>query len=118
MPAQNPMSVTRAKPFVGDTIGEDTIVINIETGSYYSLTPSGGQVWALSGPAPAEVPAELQPSAWSLVSEGIITLAEGSGKISDSGAAEPAFTKYTDMSDILLADPIHDVDDEGWPKLR
>jgi hypothetical protein len=27
----------------------------------------------------------------------------------------PALHKYTDMEDLLLLDPIHDVDDIGWP---
>ena len=28
---------------------------------------------------------------------------------------EPALQKYTDMEDLLLLDPIHEVDDTGWP---
>ena len=28
----------------------------------------------------------------------------------------PAVSKYTDMQDLLLLDPIHDVDEEGWPE--
>jgi len=28
----------------------------------------------------------------------------------------PALEKYTDMEELLLLDPIHDVDDQGWPK--
>jgi hypothetical protein len=27
----------------------------------------------------------------------------------------PVLNKYTDMEDLLLLDPIHEVDDEGWP---
>ncbi|MEH2387862.1 MAG: PqqD family protein [Nostoc sp.] len=27
----------------------------------------------------------------------------------------PSLKKYTDMQDLLLLDPIHDVDDAGWP---
>ena len=29
--------------------------------------------------------------------------------------AEPLLKKYTDMQDLLLLDPIHDVEDTGWP---
>lgn len=29
--------------------------------------------------------------------------------------AEPELHKYTDMEDLLLLDPIHDVDEMGWP---
>ena len=28
---------------------------------------------------------------------------------------KPTFEKYTDMQQLLLLDPIHDVDDTGWP---
>jgi hypothetical protein len=28
---------------------------------------------------------------------------------------KPVLHKYTDMEDLLLLDPIHDVDDMGWP---
>ena len=31
---------------------------------------------------------------------------------------EPTMAKYTDMEDLMLADPIHEVDDEGWPNLK
>jgi hypothetical protein len=27
----------------------------------------------------------------------------------------PLLRKYTDMRDLLLLDPIHDVDEQGWP---
>ena len=30
----------------------------------------------------------------------------------------PAMSKYTDMQDLLLLDPIHDVEEEGWPEPR
>lgn len=30
----------------------------------------------------------------------------------------PVLEKYTDMQDLLLLDPIHEVDDTGWPKRK
>ena len=30
----------------------------------------------------------------------------------------PRLTKYTDMRDLLVLDPIHDVDESGWPARR
>ncbi len=32
------------------------------------------------------------------------------------GFSLPAMRKYTDMQDLLLLDPIHDVEEEGWPE--
>jgi hypothetical protein len=30
----------------------------------------------------------------------------------------PCLHKYTDMQELLLIDPIHDVDDYGWPIIK
>jgi hypothetical protein len=30
----------------------------------------------------------------------------------------PKFAKYNDMQNLLLSDPIHDVDETGWPNLE
>jgi hypothetical protein len=34
----------------------------------------------------------------------------------DGTFVSPILSKYTDMQDILLLDPIHDVDIKGWPE--
>lgn len=31
---------------------------------------------------------------------------------------EPVLQKYTDMQDLLLLDPIHEVDELGWPRAK
>ena len=64
-----------------------------------------------------------------LVEEGLIVLDKArkpNGGITSSGTAvrahteklrfeEPVLNKYTDMEALLLLDPIHDVDETGWP---
>lgn len=30
----------------------------------------------------------------------------------------PVISRYTDMQDLLLLDPIHEVDDDGWPSVK
>ena len=32
--------------------------------------------------------------------------------------AAPVISRYTDMQDLLLLDPIHEVDDPGWPSVK
>lgn len=32
--------------------------------------------------------------------------------------SSPRLSKYTDMQELLLLDPIHDVDETGWPKKK
>jgi len=34
---------------------------------------------------------------------------------SSVGFSTPTMSVYTDMEDLLLLDPIHDVDETGWP---
>jgi len=112
-------SFRRGKAYVGDSIGDDTIVINIENGTYYSLGKSAGEAWNATGKEDVSLPDDLVEAAVALSDEGIL---EFSGDISaattSTSSSESFFTKYTDMADILQADPIHDVDKDGWPTLR
>ena len=108
----------RSKAFVGDSIGNDTIVINIETGTYYSLEPAAGEVWNLVGTAETALPEALVQPAIALVREGILEVAGEDTPSANESSEEVFFKKYTDMADILMADPIHDVDKDGWPALR
>ena len=32
--------------------------------------------------------------------------------------SKPTLAKYTDMQELLLLDPIHEVDEEGWPNIK
>jgi hypothetical protein len=43
------------------------------------------------------------------------------GKPSDISGCEfvtPCLQKYTDMEELLLIDPIHEIDEVGWPSAR
>ena len=45
-------------------------------------------------------------------------LSQDSGKEPQNKYATPVLLKYTDMQSILLLDPIHDTDEEGWPNKK
>ncbi len=32
--------------------------------------------------------------------------------------AEPVLNRYSDMQDLILLDPVHEVDESGWPNLK
>lgn len=80
---------------------------------------------------PAQIAAATARFIAQLTAEGLIRVAAVEG---DAGAppadpgvpdptsatpfSEPALQKYTDMEALLLADPIHEVDDTGWPNLK
>jgi len=61
----------------------------------------------------------IAPAAEAAPSPGV----EASPPVPAPGAETPVFEpptlhKYTDMADLLLLDPIHDVDESGWPSKK
>jgi hypothetical protein len=43
---------------------------------------------------------------------------ESGGKGGRPHFRAPSMSRYTDMQDLLLLDPIHEVDEDGWPSVR
>lgn len=109
----------------------------------YGLNPSASLVWnllgeglsaaqiaaALAGPPPAEAEAVVLGLVAELLKEGLIRpRADGEAPAASSVASprpggapalgKPAITKYSDMQDLLLLDPIHEVADSGWPQKK
>lgn len=104
----------QAKVAISDTIGTDTIVINIDSGAYYSLTELGAKAWANAVAGKSLEGAELA-AAQTLCAEGLLHCDEQCAAGVEPGLV---FEKYTDMESLLIADPIHEVDEQGWPKLK
>src|SRR5271169_4167661 len=130
---------------VYETFDEEVVVLDLESGSYYSLRASAAWIFqAAAGGAsrtaiaaalahrhkdrgnedPADVHAAVGAFLNSLVSEGLLVPQPGTAtspaRLDLSGDAGPfalpRFEKFTDMQDLLLLDPIHDVDETGWPR--
>jgi hypothetical protein len=118
-----------------EVIDGEAVVIHFETGNYYSLTGLSSQVWqwfatratrsqiieALGPLTPAQIQS-LDDFIESLVKEGILAkdpqVEPGPAPAKYEGPFEPPrFEKYHDMQNLLLSDPIHDVDATGWPNL-
>ena len=143
---------------IGEVIDDEAILIDLETGSYFSLVGSGAHVWSavergdsvdemLAGLAarcdhlPAEAPGQVWAFLEELVGAELIVAAEasptapsnqapdgssdpaqGSGMRSSGGTgayAPPAIQRFDDMQELILLDPIHEVDEsEGWPRAK
>ena len=124
---------------------DETILINMQTCVYYSLNRSGCEVWKLveDGHDAAAITAtlsrryavdetqlapQIEALLTQLVGEGLLEPASSSS--SDAPLppvaarrtvepfAAPQLSRYNDMQDLLLLDPIHDVDELGWPNAR
>jgi hypothetical protein len=131
-----------ARNVVAQVIEGEALLIAFETGSYYSVVGSGARiVSALRRGAPlgqllsafsrddrAEAVAVehgVRTFLEELMTEGLIeridALDAGAAPV-DLGESEPPLAfempvlrKYSDLEDLLLLDPIHDVDAAGWP---
>jgi hypothetical protein len=129
---------------INETIDGEAIMINLATGSYYSLDRVGGDVWALleASLSVDDIVAELgrrYDAAEGDIRRGVddllqrlsgeeLVVACGDGdpvrvRRSEPAPAErlpfqpPKLEKFTDMQDLILLDPVHEVDSRGWPHL-
>ncbi len=125
---------------LGEMVDEDLIIVDFNTGHYFTMTGVGGVVWEMlaEGVTPSQLTDAFQsayPEAdpdhvaesieqllGAMLAEQLITETDGTqAGVTDlpSGGHEgfeaPTLVKYTDMADLLLLDPIHEVDPAGWP---
>jgi Coenzyme PQQ synthesis protein D (PqqD) len=136
-----------APQVIHESIEGEVIIINLETGNYYSVKGSAAHAWdviqASSATTTSTVVDALAPAydaprdelahaiggfVGQLLEEGL--LAESAGpavappdrSALDNGGGRvfeaPRLEKYTDMQDLVLLDPVHQVDEQGWPQQR
>ncbi len=127
---------------VHETIDGETIIIDLDLGTYYSLRGCAPAIWALlvQGLSEPEVLSEMnrrftgEGQTVSDATLGLIARLREEGLIEDAAERErdgsppttntttapsefeePRLEKYTDMQYFLLLDPIHEVEEGGWP---
>jgi hypothetical protein len=127
---------------VHETIDGETILIHLETGAYYSLEGSGAELWNLlvSGhsvdelcaevarryPATGDAASAARTFATEVLREQLLEPAADADAprpappeaVPGQPFQAPALNKYTDMEYFLLLDPIHEVEEAGWPHER
>ncbi len=119
---------------------EEVIIVNLINGCYYSIQGAGVFMWKaiMAGATASMIVKEVQ-SQYAGNADGILDASYGfitqlqlellavktSGQpgyqpqpapASPLPFVKPALEKYTDMQDLFLLDPIHEVDATGWPK--
>lgn len=125
---------------INETIDGEAIMINLATGAYYSLDRVGGDVWTVleqgagvddvvaflqqkyEGPAD-DMATGVQALLDQLAAEELIVATdEAAGAAPTAGDtgtkapfSAPRLDKFTDMQDLILLDPVHEVDSRGWP---
>ena len=139
--------VTNAPAVVSEIIDGEVVIMNLTSGNYYSSDNVGAVIWgwidgaktvrdierllSLRYDAGAEdITAALTAFFDRLIEERLVReIALIPPPAVDSGHAlngaaggerfvAPELHVYTDMQDLLLLDPIHDVDEAGWPRPR
>lgn len=125
-----------------ELIDDELIVINLDSGNYYNSTGVGGFVWdcltkgltreqiakalaKVHALPEADVGRDIDNYIESLLKQSLIRPADdgiagdGQPPVVPSGNYQPpALSVYSDMKDLLLLDPIHDVGEAGWPIQR
>lgn len=132
-------------PVIGEVIDGEAVIINLTTGNYYSLNESGATIWdSLAQPASLDgivarltslydasaeqAEADARALLDALEREQLIVGTEENG-VPVQAASEPApsararyepprFEKHTDMQDLILLDPVHEVGEQGWPNVK
>jgi len=130
---------------VHETIDGEVIMVNLDTGCYYSLDGAGAVVWEqltqgaslartvaavgrIYAASDGDLESALQPLLAELLAENLLKPRDAAASpavLPDLPAADsqrpfvaPVLNKHTDMQDLLLLDPIHEVDEAGWPSAR
>jgi hypothetical protein len=123
---------------VDEVIDGEAVMINLVTGCYYCTNAVGALVWqgvtqgasteqiatALSATfdgAPTDVADQVSAMLQRLEAEGLVVVGEPNPAASlqferpDTAYAAPDVEVFNDLNDLLLLDPVHDVDPAGWP---
>lgn len=145
-------SVNSPKVIFEEIQGE-LVIINLDSGHYYSVIGSGPEIWTLllDGGSLSQIIKQLENSYPSkideitksvtdfvdqLIAEALIVPANSGSASQDNVDSlpqktdnnqsdnatstdfqSPVIEKFTDMEEMLLLDPIHEVDEAGWPNL-
>ena len=135
---------------IHEVFDDEVVVVNLSSGSYYSLEKVGADIWGLveRGADESEIiegivqryegsREEIENAVNQLLTEfrqeslvvpfptngsenigALSARAEIDPKTERTPFEAPVLHKYTDMEELLLLDPIHEVDETGWPSLK
>ena len=125
---------------VCEVFDQEVVVVNLDVGIYYSIGGWAAQIWLMlqNHYCAQEIIQSLQPfckedstSIENTVAPYIQDLLDKGLIVVDSTTFEPTthaliltavdsipalgLEEFSDMQDMLLLDPVHDVDEAGWP---
>ena len=129
-----------------ERLDDEVMAINLETGVYFALDDVAADAWTLLaegvelarvatvlaeryGVDPDRVRADLVVYATALEHDQLLVRDEAERAASESPVelpapidpfeyAAPVLSRYDDLEALLRLDPVHEVDEAGWPVLR
>jgi hypothetical protein len=124
-----------------DRLEDEVMVVDLQSGAYFAFVGAAADAWSLlaagvepdaAGPAVAErygVPpgtaaGDVATFAAQLVAEGLLedTPADAVAPPALASPGQqytaPTIERFDDLADLLLLDPIHEVEQPGWPARR
>jgi hypothetical protein len=135
---------------IHETIDGETVIVNLDSGNYYSLDTVGADIWDAVGKGlpvdhiiedisfkfsgeREEIEQAVRLFMNELLQETLIA-PRGPGSAGNEETRDtpvrsatpdgrlpfktPTLQKYSDMQELLLLDPIHEVDETGWPNAK
>ena len=126
------------RKIVADVFADETVLINVEKGLYFSMQGSATQIWQAFD-MPQEVPAavaalasglspaqreEVAATVAKMIEHELLIEAEappagdGTALLSLAAGAYvvPVLSVFSDLAELIAIDPVHEVDEgAGWP---
>lgn len=142
----SPISEQQYRPnrpqIVDEIVDDEALIIDLTTGAYFSAVGVGAVAWAAlaRGESVAAVAGALATRfsvdaasteqdvaafVAELLAERLLVEASDDSPADTAGSetvetsrpyGAPKLEKYTDLSDLILLDPVHDVSEAGWPQ--
>lgn len=123
---------------VHEVFDGEIVVVHLDSGKYYSLKDSAAYVWSamVANQSTLTIAHQLsshyrldealtlhqiEDFAHQLIQEGLLVANDEQPDPANlleqpqGHYVAPTFAVFSDMQEILLLDPVHDVDDAGWP---
>ncbi|MEA2211765.1 MAG: hypothetical protein QOF83_1713 [Solirubrobacteraceae bacterium] len=126
---------------IHETLEGETIIIDLASGTYFSLQGAAPAIWngltagqsdeqivmrlqALYAADASEIEPALNAFLQELLGDHLIAPTENAAAPAPLDSSEsvervpfarPRLERYTDMQEIILLDPVHKVDSQGWP---
>jgi Coenzyme PQQ synthesis protein D (PqqD) len=126
-----------------ERLDDEVIAIDLESGAYFALDDAAADGWSILAAGgslddaidavatrfavtPDEARPDLERFAEELVEAGLLERVDADPVPVELGPRAnasrpyraPAIERFNDLEDLLLLDPIHEVDDAGWPVSR